>query len=66
MSINLKSFFSFFKQIFDPRDEKLSEMERLIASYQEKLDSVTSNYQVNFLSHYLSLILLKRLTLAQP
>jgi hypothetical protein len=41
-------------------------MERLIASYQEKLDSVTSNYQVNFLSHYLSMILLKRLTLAQP
>jgi hypothetical protein len=28
-------------------------MERLIASYQEKLDSVTSNYQVNFLKSLL-------------
>ena len=43
-----KVYFSLlsFKQIFDPRDEKLNEMERIIASYQDKLDSVTSNYQV--------------------
>ena len=43
-----KVYFSLlsFKQIFDTRDEKLNEMERIIASYQDKLDSVTSNYQV--------------------
>ena len=31
----------------DPREEKLNELERVIASYQEKLDAVTTNYQVN-------------------
>ena len=31
----------------DPREEKMNEMERIIQSYQEKLDSVTSNYQVS-------------------
>ena len=30
----------------DPRDEKLGEMERMVASYQHKLDSVTNSYQV--------------------
>ena len=29
----------------DPRDEKLDEMERMVASYQEKLDNVTNSYQ---------------------
>ena len=31
---------------FDPRDEKLGELERIISNYQEKLDAVTTNYQV--------------------
>ena len=30
----------------DPRDEKLGELERIINNYQEKLDAVTTNYQV--------------------
>ena len=29
----------------DPRDVKLSELERVINQYQEKLNDVTSNYQ---------------------
>jgi len=29
----------------DPREEKLNELERVIANYQEKLDAVTTNYQ---------------------
>ena len=29
----------------DPRDERLEDMERMVVSYQEKLDNVTSNYQ---------------------
>ena len=33
-------------QMSDPREEKLNEMERIIANYQEKLDAVTTNYQV--------------------
>ena len=33
----------------DPREEKMNEMERIIQSYQEKLDSVTSNYQVSII-----------------
>merc|ERR1719510_1134815 len=39
----------------DPREEKMNEMERIIQSYQEKLDSVTSNYQekVNILERKL-------------
>lgn len=39
----------------DPRDEKLDEMERMVASYQEKLDNVTSSYQekVNILENRL-------------
>jgi len=32
-------------QMSDPREEKLNELERVIASYQEKLDAVTTNYQ---------------------
>ena len=32
----------------DPRDDKLNELERVIANYQEKLDAVTTNYQVNY------------------
>ena len=27
------------------KDERIDEMERMVASYQEKLDSVTNNYQ---------------------
>ena len=34
-------------QIADPREEKMNEMERIIQSYQEKLDTVTTNYQVS-------------------
>ena len=34
----------------DPREEKMNEMERIIQSYQEKLDSVTSNYQVSIIT----------------
>ena len=33
-------------QMSDPREERLNEMERGIANYQEKLDAVTTNYQV--------------------
>ena len=29
----------------DPRDEKIEEMERMVASYQDKLDTVTNNYE---------------------
>jgi len=29
----------------DPREEKLNELERVIANYQDKLDAVTTNYQ---------------------
>ena len=29
----------------DPRDEKIEEMERMVASYQDKLDTVTTNYE---------------------
>ena len=36
-------------QIADPREEKMNEMERIIQSYQEKLDTVTTNYQVSTL-----------------
>jgi len=32
-------------QMNDPREEKLNELERVIANYQEKLDAVTTNYQ---------------------
>merc|ERR1719361_678262 len=32
-------------QMSDPREEKLNELERVIANYQEKLDAVTTNYQ---------------------
>ncbi len=39
----------FFPKIYDSRDEKLNEMERIIQNYQEKLDSVTSNYQVSLI-----------------
>ena len=35
-------------QMSDPREEKLNELERVIANYQEKLDAVTTNYQVRF------------------
>ena len=38
-------------QIADPREEKMNEMERIIQSYQEKLDTVTTNYQVSELSN---------------
>lgn len=31
--------------MFDPREEKMNEMERMLTDYQEKLDSVTSNYE---------------------
>lgn len=29
----------------DLRDEKIEEMERMVASYQDKLDTVTTNYE---------------------
>ena len=32
-------------QMFDPREEKLNEMERMLTTYQEKLETVTSNYE---------------------
>ena len=42
-------------QMFDPREEKLNEMERMLSSYQEKLETVTSNYEekVNLLENRL-------------
>lgn len=53
----------FFRKFFslsigiqsDPRDERIDEMERMVASYQEKLDNVTTNYQekVNILENKL-------------
>ena len=41
----------------DARDEKMGEMERMVASYKERLDNVTNSYQVNhhlFLKWYRS------------
>ena len=37
--------FYFPTKMFDPREEKINEMERMLTDYQEKLDSVTSNYE---------------------
>ena len=31
--------------MFDPREEKLNEMERMLSQYQEKLETVTNNYE---------------------
>ena len=31
--------------MFDPREERINEMERMLSDYQEKLDSVTTNYE---------------------
>ena len=32
-------------QFLDPREAKMDEMERMLTDYQEKLESVTSNYE---------------------